>query len=80
MVSGNTEATAELLNSPGINIEARDEQQLTPLHMACTYGQEGCVRILIGAGANLASRDEKQQDCLHKAAQVYYIQLTKGEE
>ena len=30
--------------SPAIDIEATDEQALTPLHLACTYGQQECAR------------------------------------
>ena len=41
---GNAEATEELVNLPSIKIEARDEQYLTPLHMACTYGHYICTR------------------------------------
>ena len=43
-IPGNDEATEELVTLPGINIEARDEQALTPLHMACIYGHFSCAR------------------------------------
>ena len=44
VIAGNDEATEELVTLPGINIEARDEQALTPLHMACIYGHFLCAR------------------------------------
>ena len=70
------------MKSPGVNIESRDEQKLTPLHMACVFGNYSCarfymlnmmrcgkidfIRILIDAGADLVTRDEKAQSAMHK--------------
>ena len=42
--SGNVEATKELLDCARLDLEATDEQKLTPLHLACAYGQSECVR------------------------------------
>ena len=50
--------------------QCKDEQLLTPLHLACTYGQISVARILLENGADITSSGEKKQTALHKAAAV----------
>ena len=50
--------------------QSQDEQLLTPLHLACTYGQIEVAKILLESGAQIRSFGEKHQSSLHKAAAV----------
>jgi ankyrin repeat protein len=47
--SGNAQLVVELLNN-GAQIEQRDDQGLTPLHVAAHHGTLKCVRIVIQQG------------------------------
>ena len=41
---GNDEALQQLLVFPATDIEVGDEQDVSPLHLACTYGHLETVR------------------------------------
>ena len=56
-------------------LQATDEQQLTPLHLACTYDQVGVVKVLLDSGANIRCSGEKLQTPLHKAAAVGSLEI-----
>ena len=51
----------------GANLEARNENGLTPLHWATT---SEAVTALLQAGANLEARDEYRGTPLHRAAEL----------
>ncbi len=51
-------------------MKCKDEQLLTPLHLACTYGMVEVARILLEQGADILVSGEKKQTALHKAASV----------
>ena len=42
----------------GANIEAKDEYQKTPLHMASNYGKTDVVKYLVSKGANKNAKDK----------------------
>eukprot|EP00094_Tigriopus_californicus_P006606 TCALIF_06362-PA protein Name:"Similar to trpa-1 Transient receptor potential cation channel subfamily A member 1 homolog (Caenorhabditis elegans)" AED:0.12 eAED:0.12 QI:8/0.6/0.31/0.93/1/1/16/267/1355 len=57
--------------------QCKDEQRLTPLHLACTYGQANTAKILLEHGANILSIGEKYQSALHKAAAIGNLELVE---
>ena len=50
-MNGHSEIVAYLLNV-GVNPDARDSSDNTPLHYAAAYGWFYCVKLLLEAGAN----------------------------
>ena len=50
------------------NMEAKDEQKCTPLHLACKKGSQECVELLLRQGANIMAQDNRQWTPLHYAA------------
>ena len=54
--SGDLSAVQAVLEK-GVNIEARDEKDRTPLHVASLLGYPEVVQTLIEAGANINARD-----------------------
>ena len=57
--------------------QCKDEQQLSPLHLSCTYGQEAVTKLLLENGADIRSSGEKKQTSLHKACAVGNVNLVK---
>lgn len=57
--------------------QSRDEQKLTPLHMAVSYGQISSTRILLENGAKVENMGEKKQTSLHKACTVGEIKIVQ---
>jgi ankyrin repeat protein len=41
----------------------------TPLHLACSFGQERMIKVLLHRGASRTARDSDQRTPLHKASQ-----------
>jgi ankyrin repeat protein len=60
--------TVNLLLENGADIEARDEQDRTPLIRAATYGQGRIVELLLDKGANIEARDPNGATALINAA------------
>lgn len=56
------------LEEPGVDIEERDPEGLTPLLLACREGHEACARLLIDRGAK-QTRDTLGMYPIHHAAQ-----------
>lgn len=50
---------------------------MTPLHLACTYGQLEATKILVQYNADLMSFGEKKQTSLHKACAVGSVELVE---
>ena len=57
----------QLLLLHGVNPDARARGGLTPLHIAVSKCQVGCVRALIENGADITMRDDLGQDAIAKA-------------
>ena len=57
----------QLLLLYGLNPDVRVKGGLTPLHMAVSKCQVGCVRALIENGADITVRDDQGQDAIAKA-------------
>ncbi len=53
----------------GLNINAPDEHEQTPLHFGAAYGNLEVVMTLLNAGADVNARDKDRQVPLHRAAE-----------
>ena len=83
-------SSAQVVNAlidAGADLEALDDQQSTPIHIAAQFDQSGIVvRALIKAGADVKARDKAQDSPLHKAARfnqsadVSMALITAGED
>ena len=64
-------SSAQVVNAlidAGADLEAVDDQNSRPLHLAARFDQSGIVvRALIKAGANVEERDNQGDSPLHKA-------------
>lgn len=58
----------DLLIKHGADIEARDEEEATPLIRAAAFGQTGIVRALLDHGANVGAKDKYGNTALIAAA------------
>eukprot|EP00903_Cladosiphon_okamuranus_P020544 g18857.t1 len=61
----------DLLVDVGANIEARDEDSMTPLSRAASDVNIGAVRALVTHGAEINARDEECNTPLHRAVRKY---------
>lgn len=57
-----------LLLSSKANLEAKDSQHCTPLHLACKKGAYESIAVLLAYGSNIFAQDERQWTPLHYAA------------
>ncbi|KAJ8026830.1 Transient receptor potential cation channel subfamily A member 1-like [Holothuria leucospilota] len=76
-IRGNDVAALELLHCRGIQIEAVDEQIMTPLHLACTHGSTEIVAMLIRNGAAIRCKDEQDNTPLHLACLEGHTEIVK---
>ena len=61
----------------GSDIQATDDQGLTPLHLASAYSQDSAViRALLAEGAHIDARDEEGATPLHRAATSGHESIT----
>ena len=65
---GNIHVVEYLTLQANIEIDIKDIQKSTPLHIAATYGNTEVVKILLKAGANCEMLDYQNQNPLHRAA------------
>jgi ankyrin repeat protein len=57
-----------LIQSPGVDCDARDAAGRSPLHAAARAGHSRVVGLLIGAGCDVHARDRQGRTPLHEAA------------
>jgi cytohesin len=74
---GNIEAVKQYLDA-GTDVNAKDENGVTPLHQAAFYGQKEVVELLIAKGADVNAKEEDGWTPLHFAAESAPWQLTRG--
>ncbi len=68
---------AKLLIANGANVNARDEQNSTPLHQAAENGTLRVVKLLIEHNADLNAKDDRGWTPLHKAVERGNIQIAE---
>lgn len=49
-------------------MEAKDESQCTPLHLACKKGSLECIELLLKKGADIMAQDNRLWTPLHYAS------------
>ena len=81
----NDPARVMLFIKAGMAVDARDENEWTPLMVAAFHGNEVVARVLIGHGANMHARDRGGYTPLHWAAlngfeSVVRLLISKGFE
>lgn len=70
---GKATTVSKLCSIAGVNMEATDENGLTPLHLAASCAhpihdlKKGLVQILIEAGANANAKDNHGQTPIERA-------------
>ena len=65
---GNIEVVKQYLDA-GTDVNAKDENGVTPLHQAAFGGQKEVVELLIAAGADVNAKEEDGWTPLHFAAE-----------
>jgi len=65
-----TRESLAMLIAAGLDIQATDDQQRTPLHYAAIYNNENAVKLLIFAGADVNAIDKEKKTPLHCVAQI----------
>jgi carboxypeptidase D len=66
--------TRMLLNAGG-EVDAADQESMTPLHLAAMKGRAGMADLLLAAGAKVDARDRHGRTPLHLAAQGNHVDL-----
>lgn len=64
-----------MLLARGVDLDARNQEGMTPLSMAAENSHEGCVLALIRDGANINSRDNLDKILLHLASKKGNLDL-----
>ena len=67
----------ELLMFEGIKINKKDDQDNTPLHIACVSGEKDIVFALIEAGADVMAENEDEMTPLHIAIVERKLEIVK---
>jgi ankyrin repeat domain-containing protein 50 len=65
--NGHVAVVGQLLRA-GADPNAKDDERITPLHIAATYGHKSIVQQLLGAGADPNTKDDARITPLHIAA------------
>ena len=65
---------SHVLVQAGGELDAIDDEQNTPLMLACIKGKANIVRYLLQAGADLTLRGDDGMTCLHLAAQNGHLE------
>ncbi|KAH8980421.1 ankyrin repeat-containing domain protein [Lactarius akahatsu] len=60
--------TMRLLINHGANVAAQDDNNLTPLHLASSYGSAETMLLLIERGADVSAQDRNHRTPLHMAS------------
>ena len=67
--AGHADTVKSLLNSPGVNVDARDENGSTPLIEAARNGHDGVVEALLIARADVKAKDKQGKTALMYASE-----------
>ncbi|XP_042877568.1 transient receptor potential cation channel subfamily A member 1 homolog [Penaeus japonicus] len=76
-MTGNLRAARDLIKC-GAQVEIEDNQQMTPIMVAATYGYVDIVRLLlIQAKANVRHQDSSKQTAMHRASKGGHLEIVK---
>lgn len=75
--AGHADTVRSLLNSPGVNVNARDENGSTPLIEAARNGHDGVVEALLIARADVKAKDERGKTALMYASEGGHTESVK---
>jgi ankyrin repeat protein len=67
--TGHADTVKSLLNSPGVNVDARDENGSTPLIEAARNGHDDVVEALLIARADVRAKDKQGKTALMYASE-----------
>jgi ankyrin repeat protein len=67
--TGHADTVKSLLNSPGVNVNARDENESTPLIEAARNGHDEVVEALLIARADVRAKDKQGKTALMYASE-----------
>ena len=67
--TGHADTVKSLLNSPGVNVDARDENGSTPLIEAARNGHDDVVEALLIARADAKAKDKQGKTALMYASE-----------
>jgi len=59
------------------DVDSRDLDNLTPLHMASLRGYEQAARVLLEGGADVAAQNDDDQTALHVASREGHLQVVR---
>ncbi|KAK3893875.1 hypothetical protein Pcinc_002317 [Petrolisthes cinctipes] len=76
-MTGNIGAAAVLVVDCGASVEIEDNQQMTPLIVASTYGYLDMVELFLKAKANPRHVDSSKQTALHRAARGGHLAVVE---
>lgn len=74
---GDLKRVEELLSDPGLNINCRDNEKSTALHLAAWRGNSILAKIILDKGAKIEAKDSGGQTALHCAAIRGHLGLVK---
>ena len=69
--------SVETLIAEGTGLEARDNENMTPLMIAAEKGYTDIFRFLIGAGADVNAKDRFNRTAFFRAADKNHIEIVK---
>ena len=75
---GNIKIVEHLVGLIGKDIDTKDKNASSALHIAATYNMPEIVKILLGKNADFNLKDKQKQTPLHKAAQEGSAEVTEA--
>jgi ankyrin repeat protein len=67
----------QLLEDQRVPPTCRNQQGVSPIHMACQAGQRDLAEMLVDMGADLQCKDNSGNTCLHFAAKGASLELVQ---